>query len=86
VSFYTEELLDETLSGQSLGGLSTRRTKVAMGVGVVCGGVYKVAPRWGLIMQGEYLLSKAKMDFYMAGDQEMELRQGLVKLGTVYFY
>jgi opacity protein-like surface antigen len=86
VSFFSDELMDATVNGQSLGGLSTRRTKIALGAGIVCGGVYKVSPRWGLIIQGEYLLSKAKMSFYLADDQELNLRQGLVKVGTVYFY
>lgn len=86
VSFFSDELIDATVNGQSLGGLSTRRTKIALGAGVVCGGVYKISPRWGLIIQGEYFLSKAKMSFYLADDQELNLRQGLVKAGTIYLY
>ena len=61
-----QEAMDAAVNGQPLGGLSTRRTKIALGGGVVCGGVYKVSPRWGLIIQGEYLLSEAKMGFYLA--------------------
>jgi len=85
VSFYLDELIDVS-GGGYYGGSSARRTKIALGAGVVCGGVYKVSPRWGLIIQGEYSLSKAKMDFYLGGDQEIKLNQALLKVGTIYLY
>ncbi|MFQ5870486.1 MAG: hypothetical protein ACE5JC_11340 [Candidatus Zixiibacteriota bacterium] len=86
VSFYLDELVDLTVDGYPLGGSSARRTKIALAGGVVCGGVYKVSRRWGLIIQGEYLFSKARMDFYLGDDQEIKLNQGLFKLGTIYLY
>lgn len=86
VSFYFDELVDLTVDGYPFGGSSARRTKVAFGGGIVCGAVYKVSRRWGLIIQGEYLLSKASMGFYYADDQEIKLNQALLKVGTIYLY
>lgn len=86
VSFYLDELIDVAVDGYPYGGSSARRTKVAFGGGIVCGAVCKVSRRWGLIIQGEYLLSKASMGFYYADDQEIKLNQALLKVGTIYLY
>jgi hypothetical protein len=85
-SFYLDELVDLAVAGYPYGGSSVRRTKIALGGGVVCGCVYKLSPRWGLIIQGEYLLSRARMNFYFGDDQEINLNQGLLKVGTMYVY
>jgi hypothetical protein len=84
-SFYLDELIDFS-GGGYYGGSSARRTKIALGAGFVAGGVYKVSRRWGLIIQGEYLFSKARMDFYLGDNQEIKLNQRLLKVGTVYLY
>jgi opacity protein-like surface antigen len=84
-SFYLDELVDVS-GGGYYGGASARRTKIALGGGAVCGCVYKLSRRWGLIIQGEYLLSRAEMDFYLGDDQEIKLNQALLKVGTIYLY
>ena len=85
-SFYLDELMDVAVDGYPYGGSSARRTKIAFGAGFVAGGVYKFSPRWGLIIQGEYLFSRARMDFYLGDNQEIKLNQGLLKIGTIYLY
>jgi len=85
-SFYLDELIDVAVDGYPYGGSSARRTKIAFGAGFVAGGVYKVSRRWGLIVQGEYLFSRARMDFYLGDDQEIKLNQALLKIGTIYLY